>query len=61
VDCHRQAGFVAERACGVTSTSGILHQARITGPKSPERPIAEADFQLSRKDNHPLLEWNLKR
>jgi hypothetical protein len=54
MDCHCQVGFVAECACGVTTTGGILHQARITGPESPERPIAEADFQLSREDNHPL-------
>jgi hypothetical protein len=25
VDCHRQAGSIAERACGVTATGGILH------------------------------------
>jgi len=38
----------------VTTTGGVLYQARITWPESPECPIAEADFQLSREDDHPL-------
>jgi hypothetical protein len=38
----------------MTTTGGVLYQARITWPESPESPIAEADFQLSRKDDHPL-------
>jgi hypothetical protein len=57
MDCHRYAGLIAERARGVTATGSILHQARITGSESPERPIAEADFQLSGEDNHPLPTW----
>ena len=54
VDRHRQAGLLAERACGVATTGGVLYQARITGSESPERPIAEADFQLARENDHPL-------
>ena len=39
VDRHRQAGSIAERACGVTAAGGILHQAG----KSADLVVVEGD------------------
>jgi hypothetical protein len=49
--------LIAERASSVAATSGILHQACITGSESLQRSITEADFKLARKNNDPLPVW----